>query len=147
MNGEELTALMSLPLCGLVVTGLILGHQRRKLELQTQLELRNNILGKLSSAEDIAKLLASEGGRDFLQGETGETGKQDPAMQIIKSVKMGLIIFTSGLGGVLATAATNSWNDPPYPISIVVTLLGVGFLAASAISYSLSKKFGILQQK
>lgn len=114
------------------------------LRVKARVEFQNRLLEKISSAEDFVQMMRSEEGRAFIEAVSVD----NPSMreQILGSAQKGVIFTAIGAGGLLLR-----WIFPMgYGVFILASVLagavGVGFLISSAVSYRLSKSWGLLSE-
>lgn len=114
----------------------------RHLRVKAQVEIQKQLLEKIHSTEDVAQLLQSAEGRQFL--EAVSISRPISAEEILSSVQKGVILSVVGLGGLFLR-----WLFPMgYGVLIIAAVMtgavGIGFLISSAISYRLSKSWGLM---
>jgi hypothetical protein len=105
-----------------------------------RMELQHNFIDKMLSCEQTQSYLLTPEGRRFLaEIESGERVLD----RVLRSVHMGIILCCLAL-------ALAGWSmiEPALPpgLAILVGGLGIGFLAASAVTYRLRKAWGLLSQ-
>ncbi len=146
MDIRAVVTMVFLSLFGLVAWFFWLDARRKQSFVQARSELQNRLLEKFASPQDVAQFLQTEGGRRFLQGLTSEHRRAGRG--ILFAMQVGVILAVLGLGIVglgLAYPPQSDRANPGVIIGSVFLSLGVGFLIAAGISYSLSKKWGILE--
>jgi hypothetical protein len=127
-----------------IVNGLRRWHQQRALS-----QFQTKLLDRIGSVNELGAFLNTEAGASFLKGLTtvAEEGA-GPQARILRAVQSGAVLATLGVGLYLY-----GWLTPTIPgdltngINAVATIffgVGVGFLAAAALSYRLSKQMGLL---
>jgi ABC-type multidrug transport system fused ATPase/permease subunit len=135
-----------LALFGLVAWFFWLDAKRRQAMVQARSELQNRLLEKFASPQDVAQFLQTEGGNRFLQGLTTDTRRAGRG--ILFAMQVGAILTMLGLAAVglgLVYPPQQSHGNPGVIIGSLVLAIGVGFLISAGLSYSLSKKWGILE--
>jgi hypothetical protein len=111
--------------------------------LQAQMDLQTRVLERFESAQEFSSFLSTEGGQKFLSGlSAGERAGWAPARRILTGLQAGIVLCLVGLG-LFAIAAIEGNNGPAYP-GIISVALGLGFLISSALSFRLSKGWGLL---
>ena len=116
--------------------------RRRQAKIQAQTELNNRLLEKFGSAAEFVDFLQTEEGRHFL-GSLSMEGLS-PAERILRSVRTGVILSVAGLGGLLLSRLSGLDQRAFIIIGITALALGIGFLVSAAVSYRLSKSWGLL---
>lgn len=91
---------------------------------------------------------------DFLQSDTGSTFLKSltinglaPKEKLLSSISKGIIIAFLGIAVLLLGWAFAEEGRYFYASGITIFMLGIGFLVASAVSYHLSQKWGIIKKE
>ena len=108
-------------------------------------ELQNRLLEKFASPQDVAQFLQTEGGDRFLKGLT--TDVRRTGRGILFSMQLGVILASLGLAAIglgVAYPPQGHGGSPGVIMGSLILAVGVGFLISAGLSYSLSKKWGIL---
>ncbi|HST22857.1 MAG TPA: hypothetical protein VLR90_17160 [Blastocatellia bacterium] len=142
---SDLVAIIIIPALCLLIGWLAWVMNRvSHLKAKAQVELQTRLLEKINSAQDVAQLTQSEEGRQFIEAFF----VKQPALmeEILGSVRKGIICTAVGLGGLLLR-----WIFPMgFGVFIIASILtgaiGVGFLISSAITYRLSKSWGLISK-
>ena len=124
--------------------------QKKQAERQMLFEAQKQILDKLGSGPELTQVLASEEGKAFfdrLKEEPRQSGKTNELTYlgwVMGMLMGGLVTLGVGLGMFYAAQRI----DPEYivPGGILVGA-GGGLLIASAVTYRLSKKWGLLKKE
>ena len=129
-----------------VITGIVKAFNQKSI-LQTRAELYNRLLDKFGSANEFAEYLESDTGRQFVEEITVRSAP--PTNKILNSIQRGVILVLAGLGLlVLGNLFDNSLGGDLYIVLVVGgttgLMLGIGFLISTAITYYLSKSWGLL---
>ena len=106
-----------------------------------QSDVRKHLIDKISSHESAVALLA-QGDRAALESLLGAFEEPQPYLRILSSVQAGVVLLV--LGGAMI-ACTAAGVHVPVVLGILTAALGFGLTAAAAISYWLSKSWGLLQ--
>lgn len=144
---EDLMPIVVLPVMFVAmawVLGAIIGAFRHRMQLKSQSDFHNKLMEKFGSAQEFTTYLQTEAGRDFFERLTVEPAK--PLAGILNSIKFGIILTLLGVG-VFSTngiIGTNDSRNIMLIVSVVFFAAGVGFLISSAISYRLSKSWGLI---
>jgi hypothetical protein len=162
MNGNVLVAINMMAFFTLVgfVIWTITTNWRRRQQLKSTTEFNNRLVDRVGSIKDFAEFLQTEGGTKFMEGMTVERGSLGPKDRILRSIQFGVILTILGVGLVLisyhplfievdrsyswAGSASAIAKDDFWIAGMVITALGVGFLASSAVAYVTAKKLGVL---
>ena len=118
-------------------------HRRSRERLQAQMELQTKILARFDSAQEFAGFLQTEGGRTFLSG-LAEQPVRRPTQRILNAILLGIVVSMAGVG--LCLIGWIEWTTDPVLPGVVLLSIGAGFLIAAAVSYRLSKSWGLLAE-
>lgn len=116
--------------------------QRRQAKVRAQTELNNRLLERFGSAAEFVEFLQTEEGRRFLGSLSMEN--LSPVQRILRSVQTGVILSIAGLGGLLLARVSGLDGKAFIIIGTTALALGIGFLVSAAVSYRLSKSWGLL---
>jgi NAD/NADP transhydrogenase beta subunit len=108
-----------------------------------QSDVRKHLIDKISSQESVLALLA-QGDRAALESLLGGFEEPQPYHRILSSVQAGIVLLVFGGAMIACTAAG---VDVPVVVGILTAALGLGLTAAAAISYRLSKSWGLLEAR
>jgi hypothetical protein len=144
---EDLTSLVvgvMLIVAGAWVLSLIIAAFRQRLRLRAQSDFHNRMMEKFSSAEEFTTYLQSDAGKSFFDNLTGEPAT--PLNKILGSIQKGTILTLLGLGLFVLGLNFNvrDSGNIMFVIGVISFMIGVGFLASSAISYRLAKSWGMI---
>ncbi len=116
---------------------------RHKMNIRAQTELHNRLLEKFGSAGEFTAYLQTPNGERFFENLAAE--RTHPAGKILGSIQKGAILTVVGLGLLLLHVLYSAVDEGIFLISgVLVLALGAGFLISSALSYRLSKAWGLL---
>ncbi len=107
--------------------------------------LQKNIVDKFSSAQELNDFLQSQEGNKFLNFL--KFNGLAPREKILSSLSKGVILSFFGIALVLIGQIFTEEMKYFNAFGIVIIALGVGFLISTFISYKLSKKWGIINEK
>lgn len=132
------------------VIGAIVTAWRRRAETRQRADLYNRLMDKFGSSTEFLDYLQSEPGQKFIDELTAKA--ESPIYKILNSIQKGIILTLTG-GGFLIMINLFSASLPQDAFTALAVLgtaallIGIGFLAASAVTYLLSKAWGILTIK
>jgi hypothetical protein len=106
--------------------------------------LQNKIVDKFSSVEEFNEFLQSKEGNKFLNFI--KFSGLAPKEKLIASLTKGVILITLGIALILVGQIFTEEMKYFIAFGIVSIALGVGFLISMFISYTLSKKWGIIDE-
>lgn len=105
-----------------------------------QAALRKALLDKFGSAQDLSEFLQSAGGQRFMADLAGVSS---PLGAVLASVQKGIIVLLLG-GGITAASAAIS-SQELIAIGVIFGAVGVGFLVSAAVTYTMSKRWGLFR--
>jgi hypothetical protein len=144
MTGSEETALIIvLPITILfwvwVVWAIL---EWRKMRHKSQLQ--NKIVDKFSSVQEFNDFLQSKEGNKFLNFV--KLSGLAPKEKLLSSLTKGVILITLGIALIIVGQIFPDEMKYFIAFGIVFIALGAGFLISTFISYTLSKKWGIIEE-
>lgn len=133
----------------------IVSNNRRHQRLaEVQKEMQARMFDKFGTSQEMTDYLNSEAGAKFLSSVTIEQAK--PFGRVLGSVQAGLILFFLGMAMLLVRFSMPhvGWNTVEQAqtahmflaVSLLLLGFGLGFLASAAVSYRLSKNWGLFDR-
>jgi hypothetical protein len=108
-----------------------------------QAGLQTKLLERFGSGQELLAYVQSAAGKQFLESFAME--QRTPYGRILGAVQAGVILVLLGLA-LLFLRGRVAGADEGFLISGTITLsLGIGFGLSAALSYFLSKSFGLLR--
>jgi len=129
----------------------LLNHRRWLRASRIQTEVHNKLLDRFASSNELAIYVQSAAGRRFLEAApipveaAIDRPIAAPLNRILWSVQAGIILVIGGLGfqyvsgRVIEEVAQGMWT-----LGVLATSFGLGFIAAGAFSYLMSRRLGLL---
>jgi hypothetical protein len=128
----------------------VLNHRRWVRTSTIQNEVHNKILDRFAGTNELLTYVQSPAGRRFLEAapiplDAGERPVPVPLSRILWSVQAGIVLMIGGLGfqyvsgRVIDEVAQGLWT-----IGVLATAFGLGFVAAGAFSFVMSRRLGLL---
>ena len=115
---------------------------RRYKTAKLQAGLQTKLLEKFGSGQELLAYVQSDAGKQLMESLTME--QRTPHGRILGAAQASVILVLLGVGLLLLRGRV-SGGDEGFLVSGTITLsLGVGFGLSSALSYFLSKSFGLL---
>jgi len=143
-GSEDMSLIMILPLTILfwawVVWAIL---EWRKTRHKSQLQ--NKVVDKFQSVQEFNDFLQSKEGNKFLNFI--KLNGLAPKEKLLSSLSKGVILVTLGIALILVGQIFPDEMKYFIAFGIVLIALGVGFLISTFISYTLSKKWGIIDEK
>jgi vacuolar-type H+-ATPase subunit I/STV1 len=144
LGSEDMTLIMVLPLTILFwawVVWAILDWRKTRHKSQ----LQNKIVDKFQSVQEFNDFLQSQEGNKFLNFI--KFNGLAPKEKLLSSLSKGVILVTLGIALILVGQIFQEEMKYFIAFGIVFIALGVGFVISMYISYTLSKKWGIIDEK
>ncbi len=123
------------------VAWLLFSSIRRYKTAQLQADIQGRLLQRFDSPDALLGYTQSEAGRQFIKSMDIE--RSTPYSQILKGVQAGIVFIFFG-AGLLRLHAWNIGDEGPLVFGTLALALGLGFGVAAAVSYFLSRSFGLL---
>jgi hypothetical protein len=120
---------------------------RRIRSARLQADLQAKLLDKFGSSRELIDYLATAPGQRFF--ELVVTERANPYARILASAQAGVIMTL--LGGaflfLMNMATVHEAADVLLVLGTLVLTLGIGFLASAALSFALSRSWGLLDAR
>ena len=127
------------------VVWVLFSSVRRYKIAKFQAEVQSHLLQRLDSSQSLLAYVETEAGKQFVDGLGTE--RITPYERILSSAQAGIIIAVFGVA--LLWLRSMGGVDQEHAMTIFGTLavaLGLGFGIAAAVSYFLSRSFGLLDR-
>jgi hypothetical protein len=109
---------------------------------EQRIAVRKTLIEKYASAHDLNELMQTPAGRRlFAEFSAGGS----PLRSVLASVQMGVLGILAG-AGVWGIGAMLH-DDAVFGVGGLLVCIGLGFLISAAITYRLSKSWGLLEKK
>jgi hypothetical protein len=123
----------------------VTNNRRRQAIAKTQADMQAKLLDKLGGGQDTAEFLKTEAGQRLLESAGTETA--DPFRRILGSIQAGLVLTLLGISILFISGRVGDAEKGLTVLGTMSAAVGVGFLISSAISYALSKSWGLFEHK
>ncbi|HUE88714.1 MAG TPA: hypothetical protein VMO26_21770 [Vicinamibacterales bacterium] len=129
----------------------LLHHRRWLRTSRIQTEVHNKLLDRFASTNELLTYVQSSAGRRFLEAApipveaATDRPIAAPLNRILWSVQAGIILVIGGFGfqyvsgRVIEEVAQGMWT-----LGVLATAFGLGFIAAGAFSFVMSRRLGLL---
>jgi hypothetical protein len=129
------------------VVVVIAESRRRQMMAKMQSDVHHKLIEKFASGHELTEFLQTPGGVQLIGSLEEPSVKTRPAEGILRSTQIGVILTLLGLGflsipGVIHGGVGD--KEGPIVIGMLVLSVGIVFLLSSAISYRLSRNWGLL---
>jgi hypothetical protein len=127
----------------------VLQHRRWQRLSRVQTEVHNKLLDRFAGTGELLSYVQTPAGRRFLEAtpiEVDTPGRTlaAPINRILWSVQAGVILASLGLGMLFVSGrVVPEVSEGMWLIGMLTLALGVGFAGAAAVSYVLSRRFGL----
>lgn len=122
----------------------VIARTRRERTVR-MVELQSRMLEKFTSSDEFAAFIRTNEGQRYLSGFFAEPRK-NPKQRIITTIRTGVVLLVFGAGLIalgFLVGFENPMEEPPFVIGFLAVFLGTGFLASAAVSYTMSKSWGL----
>ena len=141
MNTEIVVFPILLFLVGFVVWTIFSSIRRYK-TTKLQAGLQTKLLDKFGTGQELLAYVQSDAGKQFLESLTME--QRTPYGRILGAAQASVILILLGLAFLFLRGRVAAADEGFLVFGTVVLSLGIGFGIAAALSYVLSKTFGLL---
>ena len=119
---------------------------RRLKVANLQAEMQTKLLDKLGSSPELVQYLESDAGRTFLQSATLAVERSNPLGRVLGSIQAGVILVFGGIGllWLRGQVVDPEGAAAALVIGTLTLSIGMGFLVAAGLSYTLSKSWGLI---
>ncbi len=109
---------------------------------RTNAELQLKLIDKVSGTADLAAYLASDAGRKFLEAASVEP--TSPHRRILGSIQTGILLLAAGFALYVSRGQVDGDARNLFAVlGLFAGVLGLGFLASSAVVHQLSRRWGL----
>jgi hypothetical protein len=107
-----------------------------------QADVQSRLVEKFNSTQDLLSYVQTDAGRQFLNSLSVE--RSSPYWRIIGAVQASIVMAFFGAALLFLRGRVSGAEEGFLVFGTIFVTLGVGFAISSAVSYSLSKSFGLL---
>ena len=143
MEHISLGLLVPLGAFAMVVLIVWVANQSQQHKVSQQAELQKQFMNKFVTAQELTQFIGTPQGQRFLKELAIDGPSLGPKERIIRSIKGGIVVLAMGAGFFMLMRLE---FDLIYP-AIILSVLGVGLLIAAAVTYWLSKKWEIFEER
>jgi hypothetical protein len=142
--GQETLAIITVFSTISWIAWLLFSTVRRYKVAQLQADIQSRLLQRFDSADALLGYAQSDAGRQFIKSMDIE--RSTPYSQILKGVQAGIVFIFFG-AGLLRLHAWDIGDEGALVFGTLALALGLGFGVAAAVSYYLSRSFGLLSRE
>lgn len=117
---------------------------RRYKTTKLQAELQAKLLEKFGSGAELLAYVQSDAGKRFMESLTVE--QKTPYGRILGAAQVSVILVLLGMAFLFLRGRVSGAEEGFLVFGTVTLSLGIGFGLAAALSYYLSKSFGLLTE-
>lgn len=121
----------------------LLRYRERSRWVRQQAEMQNKIVDKLTGSEELLRYLESDGGPSLVPPPADEAARPRPLARILTSLQLGVVLVLGG--GALLVLRGQVEGPELLVLGTLGVAVGIGFLISGALSYSLSRSWGLLE--
>jgi hypothetical protein len=144
MTGSEDVALIAILPLTIIFWAWVVWAILEWRKMRHKSQLQNKIVEKFNNVQEFNDFIQSKEGNKFLSFL--RFNGMNPKQKILSSLSKGVIISFIGISLVLIGRIFPDEMRYFLAFGIVFIALGVGFLVSTFISYTLSKKWGIMDE-
>ncbi len=130
-------------LVGFVVWTIFSTIRRYKMA-KLQAELQTKLLEKFGSSQELLAYVQSDAGKRFLESLAME--QRTPYARILGAVQAGVILIFLAFAFLFLRGRVSGAEEGFLVFGTITLSLGAGFGLSAALSYFLSKSFGLLSE-
>jgi hypothetical protein len=125
------------------ITWSIFSTIRRYVTARLQAGVQTKLVDKLGSNQELLTYVQSDAGKRLVESLGVE--RASPYGRIIGALQAGVILIPFGLGLLFLRGRIVGADEGFLVFGTLICTLGIGFVLAAAVSYTLSKSFGLLE--
>lgn len=149
MKNDDVILLILVPsflITGAWLVWVITTNIRRSRTARHQAELHSKLLDKLGSSQDLLAYLDSSAGQHMLRAIGDQA---DPAGRVLNAMHIGVVLLMLGIGFLTCEGSLPGAESTGafMTFGILSIALGAGFLIASALSFVLTRAWGLMQHE
>lgn len=136
-------------ICLTWVISIVIRALKQRANQKNRLDLYNRMLDKFGASPEFMAYLQSDDGMKFIEESAVENAVSSPMNKILTAIQIGVIAALIGTGLIiLANIFGKELGGDLFIVlciaGAVSLMIGIGLLISSAISYKLSKMWGLL---
>jgi hypothetical protein len=123
----------------------------RRAQLKSGAAFQKQLLERMTSLSDLNEFLASDAGKRLMEGLVVDVPSSRPKPNILRSAQIGVVLTVLGAGFVSlrwyfgVRYADFGDYEVLTVLAAIALSLGIGFLASTAVSYSLARRLGLFE--
>lgn len=122
----------------------IFSNIRRYKTTKLQVGLQTKLLEKFGSGQELLAYVQSDAGKGFLESLTME--QRTPYRPILGAAQTSVVLILLALALLFLRGRVSGAEEGFLVFGTIILSLGVGFGLSAALSYYLSKSFGLLSE-
>jgi hypothetical protein len=130
----------------------LVDYKRWSRMARVQTEAHTKLLDRFTANEDLLHYIQTPAGAKFLESapiplDAGPRSVGAPMGRILWSVQGGIVLIAGGIGFEYIAGRNPDAAQPVGALGALAIALGLGFVASAAISFLLSRKLGLIEQR
>lgn len=141
-------AIVSISLLALVgfLAWVIFSTIRRYQVAKLQASLQANLFNRIDSTETLISYISSEAGRASLEALALDSGNRAaPYQNILLAVQTSIVLLALGASLLILHHMSLLRDDSAVIMGVIPIALGIGAAVAAFVTYTLSRKFGLIK--
>jgi len=115
---------------------------RRYVTERLKAGVQTKLIYKFGSSQDLLAYVQTDAGKRLMESISVE--RASPYGRIIGALQTGVVLIPFGLGLLFLRGRISGAEEGFLVFGTLTCMLGIGFILAAAVSYALSKSFGLL---
>jgi len=143
---------MAVGLLGWLIRTLV-DYRRWNRLISTQTEFHTKLMDRFSASNDLLAYVQSPAGTRFLQStpiaiDAAPRSMGAPLGRILWSVQGGVVLIAAGVGlSVVSRQVGDDAAQPLHALGVIGIALGIGFAASAIISFLISRRLGLIDDR
>jgi hypothetical protein len=131
----------------------VIDYRRWNRLSKVQTEVHTKLLDRFTANEDLLAYIQTPAGRKFLESAPIPLQEQArsiaaPFARILWSIQAGVVLSVVGLGLLFVSGrSADEIAQGLFVMGVLVLALGIGFAVSAVVSYGISKRLGLLDQR
>ena len=140
---EVIALFIPISLFAMIVLIVWIAYSSRLKSARVHADMVGKLIEKLGTSQEAMAYLESEAGKKLVESVTAGQRRSNPYHRILGAVGTGIILSAVGLG-LLSLTFWFPEEEEAVGFGILALAVGLGFLISAAVSYRLSKSWGLL---
>jgi hypothetical protein len=121
-------------------------QHRRQLKLaQMHVDLQTRLVERFANSQELLEYLRTDAARNLV--ETAPAEPASPYSRILASIQTGLVLLLGGGAMLVLSGMVSEAAEGLTVFGVIGFALGLGFLISAAVSYWLSRTWGLVEPR